>query len=153
MTCECSQSCLTLFNPMDCSLPGSSIHGILQARILEWVAISFSRISSWPRDWTWVLRIVGRRFTIWATREVPFSSSVMSNSSAWKVLITGDDQLFDCYMKFLMYSVKTTLKPSTENSKFIEWLFLTQIPSSERIKQDWKWSSSVVFHSLRPDGL
>ena len=41
-----------------------------QARILEWVAIAFSRRSSQPRDWTWVSRIVGRRFTIWATREV-----------------------------------------------------------------------------------
>ena len=55
---------------MDCSLPGSTIHGIFQARILEWVAISFSRRSSWPRDWTRVSHIVGRRFTIWATREV-----------------------------------------------------------------------------------
>ena len=42
----------TLCNPMNCSTPGSSVHGILQTRILEWVAISFSRESSWPRDWT-----------------------------------------------------------------------------------------------------
>ena len=54
---------------MDCSLPGSSVHGIFQARILEWVAISFSRGSSWPRDQTWVSLIVGRCFTVWATRE------------------------------------------------------------------------------------
>ena len=47
-------SCLTLCNPRDCSPPGSSIHGSLQARILEWVAISYSRGSSWPRDWTHV---------------------------------------------------------------------------------------------------
>ena len=47
---EVAQSCLTLCNPMGCSLPGSSVHGIFQARILEWVAISFSRRSSWPRD-------------------------------------------------------------------------------------------------------
>ena len=55
---------------MDCSLPGSSVHGIFQARVLEWVAIAFSRRSSWSRDWTQVSRIVGRRFTIWATREL-----------------------------------------------------------------------------------
>ena len=55
---EVAQSCLTLCNPMDYSLPGSSIHGIFQARILEWVAISFSRRSSQPRDWTRVSRIV-----------------------------------------------------------------------------------------------
>ena len=50
---------------MDCSLPGSSIHGILQARIWEWVAISFSRGSSWPRDWIQVSRIASRFFIIW----------------------------------------------------------------------------------------
>ena len=66
---EVVQSCLTLCDPMDCSLPGSSVYGIFQARILEWVAISFS-ISSRPRDWTQVSCIVGRHFTIWATREV-----------------------------------------------------------------------------------
>ena len=54
---------------MDCSLPGSSVHGILQARILEWVAISFSRASSQPRVQTWVSCIAGRFFIIWAKRE------------------------------------------------------------------------------------
>ena len=52
--------------PMDCSPPGSSVHGILQARILEWVAISFSRGSSQPRDWTQVSRIASRCFNLWA---------------------------------------------------------------------------------------
>ena len=70
--CCLLQSCQTLFNPMDCSPPSSSVHWILQARILEWVAISFSRESSWPRDWTQVSCIAGRRrFTFWATREDP----------------------------------------------------------------------------------
>ena len=64
-----AQSCPILFNPVDCSLPGSSLHGTLQARILEWVAISFSRRSSPSRDWTWVSCIAGRLFTVWATRE------------------------------------------------------------------------------------
>ena len=54
---------------MDCSPPGSSVHGIHQARILEWVAISFSRGSSQPRDWTRVSCIADKRFTIWVTRE------------------------------------------------------------------------------------
>ena len=62
--------CPTLCDPMDYCLPGSSVHRILQARILEWVAISFSRGSSRPRDWTWVSCIAGRFFTSWATREV-----------------------------------------------------------------------------------
>ena len=49
-----TQSCLNICNPMDCSLPGASVHGIFQARILEWVAISYPRGSSWSRDWTQV---------------------------------------------------------------------------------------------------
>ena len=54
---------------MDCSPPGSSVHGILQARVLEQIAISFSRGSSQLRDQTQVSRIAGRLFTIWATRK------------------------------------------------------------------------------------
>ena len=64
-----TQLCLTPCNTMDRILPGSSIHGILQARILEWVAISFSKGSFQPRDRTWVSCIAGRCFTAWATRE------------------------------------------------------------------------------------
>ena len=59
-----AQSCPTLCDPMDCSLPRSSIHGIFQTRILEWVAISFSRGSSGPKDWTRVFCMAGRFFTI-----------------------------------------------------------------------------------------
>ena len=66
---EVAQSCPTLCDPMNCSLPGSSVHGTFQARVLEWIAISFSRGSSQPRDWTRVSRIVDRHFTVWATRE------------------------------------------------------------------------------------
>ena len=51
------------------SLPGSSVHGILQLRILEWTAIPFSRGSSWPKDGSQVSYVAGRSFTIWATRE------------------------------------------------------------------------------------
>ena len=66
---EVAQSCPTLCDPVDCSPPGSSAHGILQARVLEWVAISFSRGSSRPRDQTQVSHIAGRRFNLWATRD------------------------------------------------------------------------------------
>ena len=58
-----------LCDPTDWGPPGSSTHGIFQARILEWVAIPFSREYSGPRDWTQISRIAGRLFTIWATRE------------------------------------------------------------------------------------
>ena len=64
-----TQSCPTLCDPMDCNPPGSSVYEILQARILEWVAIPFSRGSSQPRDWTQVSCTAGRFFTNWATSE------------------------------------------------------------------------------------
>ena len=68
----CCPNCFCLYvlshvwlcDPMDCSLPGTCVHGILQARILEWVAVSSSRGSPWPRDWNWVSCIAGRFFTI-----------------------------------------------------------------------------------------
>ena len=69
---EVPQSCPTFCDPMDGSLPGSSIHGIFQARALEWVAISFSRWFSSPRDRTQVSHILGRCFTTCATREVRY---------------------------------------------------------------------------------
>ena len=61
---EVAQSRPTLCDPVDCSLSGSSVHGIFQARVLDWVAISFSTGSSLPRDRTQVFRIAGRHFTI-----------------------------------------------------------------------------------------
>ena len=61
---EVGQSCLTVCDPVHCSPPGSSIHGVLQARILEWVAVSFSRGSSQPRNRTYVYCIAGRHFNL-----------------------------------------------------------------------------------------
>ena len=73
-------------DPRDCSPPGSPVHEIFQARILEWIAISFSRGSSQPRDWTWVFCIAGRLFTGWAMREVTYKESwVPKNWCFWTV--------------------------------------------------------------------
>ena len=66
---------------MDCGPPGSSVHGILQARILEWVAIPSSKRSSRPRDQTWVPLVAGRFLTIWATREATSSYLLISPQS------------------------------------------------------------------------
>ena len=77
--CLVSKSCLTLCNPMDYSLSDFSVHGISQARILEWVAISFSRGSFQLRNRTGVSCIAGRFFTDWAIREAQ-SHSVVSHS-------------------------------------------------------------------------
>jgi len=72
--CEVFQSCLTFWDRMDCSLQGSSVHGISQASIMDWASISFSRRSSLPTDQILVSHIAGRLFTIWATRVLTFPS-------------------------------------------------------------------------------
>ena len=77
-----AQSCLTLCDLMGCSPPGSSVHGILQARILEWVATLFSRRSSWPRDRMKFSCIAGS-FTVWATRE----AHMTSHTHKWNKLL------------------------------------------------------------------
>ena len=78
-----AHSCQTLCNPKDYSPTGYSVLGILQGRILEWVSIPFSRGSSWPRAQTQASRIVGRFFTIWATREALSQSKPCSSCSRW----------------------------------------------------------------------
>ena len=81
-----AQVCPTLCDPMDCSPPGSSVHGILQAKILEWVAISFSRRSSQPRDWTLVSCIAGRSFT---------SEPPVKPRAYWGPQIKNSDAIWD----------------------------------------------------------
>ena len=98
-----TQSCPTLCNPMDYSQSGSSVHEILQARILEWVATPFSRRSSIPRDQTQVSCTVGRFFTMWAPREV----------QAWVTL--------SCFTACLLILKNCTLKKIYCN--FGSWLF------------------------------
>ena len=86
---EVAQWCPTLYDPVDCSLPCSSVHGIFRARVLEWVAISFSRGSSQPRDRTWVSCIVGRHFPIWATRllgEISITSDMQIRPPLWQTV-------------------------------------------------------------------
>ena len=94
--CSVTKSCLTLCDPKDCSLPCSSVHRFSQARIVEWVAISSSRGSSWPRDWTHVSCIscvASRFFVCWATgeanlyREWPVKEScTVPSASAFSLL-------------------------------------------------------------------
>ena len=70
---------------MDCSPPGCSVHGIFQARILEWVAISFCRGSSQTGDGTRISRTAGRLFTVWATKETPTSQAGEKSRSLYRV--------------------------------------------------------------------
>ena len=78
-----TQPCLTLCDPMAWDQPGSSVHGILQARILERVAIPFSSGSSWPWDQTQVSWITGRFYTIWATRELLRHAQTNLEEKTW----------------------------------------------------------------------
>ena len=93
-----TQLCPTLRDPTDCSQPGSSVHGILQARVLEWVAIPFCRGSSQPRGGTQVSYIAGRFFTIWATRKAQNDLEILRFFFKLKkqCLKSFSDQLMDC---------------------------------------------------------
>ena len=110
---------------MDSSLPGSAIHGIFQARILEWAAIFFSRGYSQPRDRTRVSYIADRRFTVWATRE--------ANSGSMQLLLQKGRFRGELKSKILIYLApfilwaighfpKTPLAPNTDISVFPRWL-------------------------------
>ena len=90
-----SQSYLTLCDPVNYNLSGSSVLGILQARMLKWVAIPFFRGSSQPRDWTQVSYIAGRFFTVWATRQ-PKNTGVGSLSLLQGIFLTQNRNRVSC---------------------------------------------------------
>ena len=94
---EIAQSCPTLCDPVDYRPPASSVHGISQARILEWGAISFSRGSSWPRDRTWVSCIAGRLFNLWATREAPGICLSLRKSGSLQHILNPKCVVFDLH--------------------------------------------------------
>ena len=96
---EVAQLCLTLCDPMDCSLSGSSVHGIFQARVLEWIAITFSRGSSQPRTWTRVSHIAGKHFTVWATRETYIYLYISFKLKTNTVLNGNDISIFSKRLK------------------------------------------------------
>ena len=103
------KSRLTLCDLMDYSPPGSSVHGIFQARILEWVAISFSRESSQPRDRTQVSCIAGGCFNLWATREAPKISRDSMYMPVTMLISTN------CYKLHLIFVTTRTLNPHYSN--------------------------------------
>ena len=132
--CVCAQSlqsCLILWNPMDCRLPGSSVHGIFQARILEWVAISYSRGSSWPRDWThlsFVSELAGRFFTTSTTWSQPrhhkeFLIHLEMQQKAWT--LKGMIKMYGCLntISILPHGMSTiSILPGTfSRFKECEW--------------------------------
>ena len=134
---EVAQSCQTLCDPMDYSLRGSSIHGIFQARVLDWVTISFSRGSSWPRDQTQVSRIVGKMLYYLRKPgqpkvEVLSCSVILTNSlRPHRLLPPG-------------FSVRGILQ-----ARILEWL---AIPFSRGSSQPRNWTQ-VSHIALQADSL
>ena len=114
----------TLWNPVDCDPPASSVRGILQARILEWVAILFSRGSSWPKDWTQFSCIASRFFTIRATAAA---------AKSLQLCPTLCDPTDSCPPDFPI--------PGILQARILEWVAISS-PMHESEK--WKWSLSVV---------
>ena len=170
-----AQSWLTLRDPMDYSPPGSSVHGILQARILECVAIPFSKASSWPRDQTWVSHIEGRFFTIWATRKAPCPkwsqlsvqfSSVQSLSHVWLFVtpwITARQASLSITISWssLRLTSIESVMPSSHLILCCPLLLLPPIPPSIRIFSNestlrmrwpkyWRFSFSIIPSKEHP---
>ena len=141
--------CLTLCDPIDCSLPGSSIHGVFQARILEWGAISFSRWASQLRGWTQFSSIVGSCFTIWATRDVFFRVPT-SVSQGWE---QKDKQSFYNWnfemiiiIRWLwMYTMLMALNPSHEAPSIPLPLFLSLSLSPAKVLWTFPLTFSKTF--------
>ena len=129
---------------MDCSLPGSSVHGIFQTIELEWIAISFSRGSSQPRDRTRVSHIVDRCLTIWATREVLLIVEVIPNlqihcfrsvcKSVWK------SEHFFC-RDYILNSDGTS--PQKELTHYVTVVFAFAMKD---VLNDFLWGSGKRWH-------
>ena len=115
---SCSVVSDSFYDPMDCSPPGSSVFGILQARILEWVAFPFSRGSSWPRDWTRISCVEGKFCTIWATRE----------ASLWHICFPTSGMSSTHLIGLTTFSYPSALSPQRS---------LSSLSSSHRCPTSW----------------
>ena len=130
-----TQLCLTLCDPMN-----YTVHGILQATILEWVAIPFSRVSSPPRGWTQVSHISGQFFTSWATREVHIWANMihLSTSIVWRGEGNGNPLQYSCLENHLergawwaavrrVAQSRTRLKQLSSSSSIVWWVIWEEI--------------------------
>ena len=138
--CSVIKLCPTLCNPVDCSPPGSPVHGNFQARILEWVAISSSRGSSQPRDWTWVscLSCIGRQ--------------ICHHWAAWESLSMLLSHFSRVWLWVTPQTAAHQAPPSLGFSRQEHWSGLP-FPSPMHESEKWKGSRLVVSDSLRPHGL
>ena len=112
-----SQPCPTLCDPMDCSPPGSPVHGILWARMLEWVVIAFSRGSTWPRDWTHFSCLAGRFFINFRGTKCYYWYGASHHAGTW--WWKKPDQL--------LVMVTSVLKFAIEHNIPHNWLYLRMV--------------------------
>ena len=129
---EVAQSCPTLCDPIDCSLPGSSIHGIFQATVLEWVAISFSRESSQPRDRTKSPALQADAFHLWVTRAAhKLGLILMGGAKLSKSLIQFSVNGRGCVPSLLFTRGQTMVRASLVTQR------LNHLPP---VWETWVWS-------------
>ena len=133
-----AQSCTTLCESMDCSPQGFSVHGILQARLLEWVDMPFSRGSSQPRDRAQVSHIAGRFFTVWAEYWQIWQNQLFQNSAAAAKSLQSCPTLCNP----IDSSPPGSPVPGILQARTLEWV---AISFSNAWK--WMWSRSVVSDS------
>ena len=115
-----TQSCLTLYNPVDCNQLGSSFPGIFQARILEWVVIPFSTGSSRPRYQTQISCIAGGFLTIWAIREALFCVCVFKSYSLQLTCASIVPGTLSFLLRVIFSEMSHSLKQSTHSIIFAE---------------------------------
>ena len=113
-----------------CSPPDSSVHGILQARILEWVATPFTRGSYQPRNWTWVSHVAGRVFTIWATREAQIAFYVVFN-------------VRKAFGKLLSFYLQSSLIPASIPAS-AGWQWVEGSPQVLPALWSWLWAQGHI---------
>ena len=137
-----AQSCLTLCDPMD-----HTVHGILQARIPDWVIFPFSRESSQPRDWTQVCHIAGRFFTSWATREAQeyWSSSLSFLQQTFPTQELNQGLL---YCRRILYQLSYQGSPDKNSIKFLigDWAYRNK---SVIISQNEKWLLAWSINKIK----
>ena len=153
-----AQECPTLGDPMDCSPPNFSVHGILQARILEWVAIPFCRRSSWPRDWTQFSHIAGRFFIQEspgrAISSVQLLSHVRLFATLWIAARQASLTITNSRSSLKLTSIKLVM-PSSRLILCRPLLLLLPIPPSIRVFSNestrrmrwpkyWSFSFSII---------
>ena len=142
--------CPTLCDPMDCSLPGSSVYGILQARILEWIAISFSRGSSQPRDRTQVscVSCIGRQILYhWAARGRPFKAVQMKAKTNEEGGISSKEWEAGSRDSGALYFTEAFLSRSADLTTLNEHSFL--LTDSFPIAVAWLQSHKSRIHKIK----